>query len=133
MRETLVQPFRAGIHAPFQPLYERDGLRQTGEGLFKGRLRVRGRLLLELQQHDVPDHGSPPNRRVALPEPAQTTTMGTAFFLPASSPLATTRPRTRSAAFSPIMMAGAFVLELTRRGITELSQTRKPSMPRTRS
>ncbi|MCY1216284.1 hypothetical protein D9M72_281560 [compost metagenome] len=39
----------------------------------------------------------------------------------------------RSAAFSPIMIAGALVLPPTSVGITEASATRSPSRPRTRS
>ena len=39
----------------------------------------------------------------------------------------------RSAAFSAIMMVAALVFDDTMRGITELSQTRKPSMPRSLS
>jgi hypothetical protein len=39
----------------------------------------------------------------------------------------------RSAAFSAIMIATAFVLDEIRRGMTELSQTRRRSMPRTLS
>ena len=42
------------------------------------------------------------------------------------------RPRTRSDAFSPIMIVGAFVLDETIFGITEASQTRKFAIPRTR-
>ena len=38
-----------------------------------------------------------------------------------------------SAAFSPIMIVGAFVFEPINEGITELSQMRSPSMPLTLS
>ena len=38
-------------------------------------------------------------------------------------------PLTRSLAFSPIMIEGALVLELTRRGITDESATRRPARP----
>jgi hypothetical protein len=41
--------------------------------------------------------------------------------------------RIMSEAFSAIMIDGALVFELFRRGITELSQMRNPSMPRTRN
>ena len=39
------------------------------------------------------------------------------------------RPRTMSDAFSPIIVAAAFVLEEMIVGMTELSQIRRPSMP----
>ena len=42
-------------------------------------------------------------------------------------------PRIRSAAFSAMAMVGALVLEDTISGMIELSQTRNPEMPRTRS
>jgi len=42
------------------------------------------------------------------------------------------RPTIISAAFSAIMMTAALVFEETIRGITELSQTRRPCRPRTR-
>ena len=40
-------------------------------------------------------------------------------------------PRMSVLAFSPIMIEAAFVLELTTRGMIELSQIRSPSTPRT--
>ena len=45
----------------------------------------------------------------------------------------TVRPRTRSAARSPTMIVGAFVLPPGITGMTEASATRSPSSPRTRS
>src|SRR6218665_2970649 len=108
--EALVQTFRAVVGAPFDLLHMWDLGGERLEALRAVRLLGGGGFGLETNEHDMPDHG------ISL-----WSGRGAAMH------------RTRSAAFSLIITDGALVLELTSRGMTELSQMRRPSMPRTRS
>src|SRR6218665_995651 len=108
--EALVQTFRAVVGAPFDLLHMWDLGGERLEALRAVRLLGGGGFGLETNEHDMPDHG------ISL-----WSGRGAAMH------------RTRSAAFSLIITDGALVLELTSRGMTELSQMRRPSMPCTRS